>query len=271
MSLHESLVNAEFDSMEHARRVAPPAKPAPTAPSKSRCASLCVSLVLLINTACLVAVLVAVLGARSRVEATLDKVDQIIDEVHSGKPSAGTLQTTNTILSSAAGYFFLGSFDGTITGYLQNLFLYDFVGMAQDLKGFATNVESVFADVNSSSHGEERAFLTGARAVKSIAGAVASAFQNVQGATVAPDQAAMSEGIFRLDGALQFVRSQASAPAWKDAAGICKQFVASMNAVQWYGSWVDADGTTRDWNINSDMHTVLTRVNDICVRLARLQ
>lgn len=274
MSLNEALVkkNAadDFDVME--RRTAPmPAAPS-AAPKKASntAANWCVSIVLFINTACLIAVLVAVMIVRSRVEKTLDSVDTIINEVQSGKPSAGMVSTANTVLSSAAGYFFLGSFDGTIAGFVQNIFLYDFSGMATDFVVFSQRVEAVFADVNSTSYEVNRVILTGARAIKSIASVVQAGFHNVNGATVAPDSAAMSDGIFRVDHIVHWLRSQANTNAFKTAGVVCGDFTQQMERVVWTGSWVDANGVQRTFDIRDGMHSVLIRVKDVCQRLAKL-
>lgn len=230
----------------------------PKTQQRSKWGSVCVTLALAINTLLLVGVLVAVVGVRGRVNETLTKVDQIVDAVESGKPTSSMLEFSNKLLSSATTYFFLGNWDGTVAGFVQDLLRYDFSGFASAYITFANKFGPAFS---SSSDSVDQAIVTAMNAIKSVATQVQS-FQNVN--ANAATNAALSDGLFRLDHMLDFIRSQSNVQSWKDAAGVCQLFSTQLKTITWSGSYVDGNGNTRTWNIQDTMNQVTDKMTSIC-------
>ena len=231
-------------------------------------AATCVTAMLFLNSLLLVAVLVVLFGIKSRVEPAMHKVEKIVSSVESGEPTPELLSFTNKVLSSGAEYFFLGSFDGTLSGYLKDLLRYDFASFAGTVKAFGASVASVFD--SQSERGYEKNLHDAGALVASVAGKVEEGFKGYEGGAPAANPA-LSDGIFRVDHVLDFIKANANATAWRNAATTCKSFSATFSSVAWYGSYEGAGSlSTHTWDWRSSMQSFTEYLNEICGRLEQL-
>jgi hypothetical protein len=253
------------------------AAPTPAPPRRRRVASCLVTAALLANTLLLVAILATVMHIKFRVDDTIDQADNIIQSVKSGEPGPDVVRYTERLFAAATSSFFLGSTDGTVAGFLQDLFRYDFSGMGSNVAAFASKIMATFqaapaptAPCQSANGGlgcVSPHLYNAMAAVQSIAGKIAN-FTNVN--ANASSNPAMSDGLLRLDTLLQWVRNQANATAWKSAASVCNAFTAQVSAVQWYGSFTDSDGVVHTWDARSEIGKLSKSFDEICGRLVNV-
>jgi hypothetical protein len=142
--------------------------------------------------------------------------------------------------------------------------LYNFSGFGNSFASFATKAAVPF---ESATDGISVDITTYLHAIKSIANQVAT-FQNVQGTAVT--NAAMSDGIFRMDHMMEFIRSQADAQSWKDLGTVCNAFATQMEAITWSGSFVDGTGNQKTWDISSTMQTITDKMTEVCSKASQI-
>lgn len=82
--------------------------------------------------------------------------------------------------------------------------------------------------------------------------------------------AAFSNGLFRLDVVLTWIKSQVIAQPWRDAGINCLQFVAHVRSIPWIGQFIDSNGDQTEWDARSQVQSISEPVLKVCEAIAQV-
>eukprot|EP00672_Neobodo_designis_P015652 CAMPEP_0174829314 /NCGR_PEP_ID=MMETSP1114-20130205/1865_1 /TAXON_ID=312471 /ORGANISM="Neobodo designis, Strain CCAP 1951/1" /LENGTH=333 /DNA_ID=CAMNT_0016063057 /DNA_START=65 /DNA_END=1066 /DNA_ORIENTATION=- len=208
------------------------------------------------------------------------------------------------LVQNATTAFFLGSPDGTVSGFLEDLFETDFAGVASSIVPLATKVANKFEERQSSpdctkyvectqwgslqcpNNGPTRwcdnagqvvncgnCPFAEAAEISSKAESVLRRVADVRtvtpvgGNNTAP--AAFSDGLLRLNSVLSWVSKQGDVTSWARAARACNDLADSVDNVNWSGNY-SSNGGSANWDANSQVLSVTSRARQYCSLLGEL-
>eukprot|EP00759_Apiculatamorpha_spiralis_P005060 PhF_6_TR13012/c0_g1_i2/m.20620 len=197
-----------------------------------------------------------------------------------------------------ASEFFLGDVNGGIANFLSNIFSYNFGFFGFQVNQFAQTVNSVvtkkpapsqcFLPKPCTSAGRlecpdgHHEYCSTDHSIVNCAPAACTAPYIAMGSSLtssvanvvaqlspvynpSPNRpAAFSDGVFRLDRLLDWVRNQANYPAWQNSASLCSRLSDAIGGMYWSGTFRHRDGTYRSWDVNQQVQQVLSYVGQVC-------
>jgi len=231
---------------------------------------------LLMTTALFAACVYGVVTFHQTTDAVSNKVDTVLNEFivfnpTTGDvigPSTGLSFTTARLLSDSLKIFFLGSNTGSLAQFVQaSLLTQNIAAVATAITPLATSIRNSF---NSSTDETNLYIASYADLVVSIMDKVRQ-WQPLTNSTNM-DSPAFSDGIFRLDGIIDWVKTQgASGPDLRAAGTLCGQFLIQLGNINWSGTYQNRYGNRETWDANYDIRNVIGDVQPVCQYLAQMQ
>jgi len=85
------------------------------------------------------------------------------------------------------------------------------------------------------------------------------------------DTPAFSEGLFRIDGIIEWIKTQGSSgPDLRTAGVLCNQFLIQLGNINWSGFYNDRNGQRVSWDANNDIRSFVGDVQPVCLSLSQL-
>ena len=260
------------------------------------------TLLLGLNTVLLVALLVL---AGAAYHDVAKKSAAITEVFTSPTPSPVAVAAMSRMAQAVAGDFIFGAADGQVSDFITGVLTTDFGSIARGLYNISTQVESAFQNqvkpiscwypvqcthqgtLTCPSTGRQvycynsneivncatqsclaSSMITGASVTASVANVMLS-FQRVSGVPLGAP--AMSDGVFRLDMFLEWVRAQTVNADWSNAATLCRQVTTRLRQLSWSGTYLNTNGDPVSWEFNNKMDDITQYVDQVCSGLQNLR
>ena len=265
------------------------------------------TLLLGLNTALLFALLVL---AGAAYHDVAKKSAAITEVFTSPTPSPAAVAAVSRMAKAAVTHFILGAADGQVSDFITGVLTTDFASIATAMYNMSTSVQTAFQSqvkpascyapfqcqsvgwVTCPTTGMQAycgyvnqivncatqsclasSVITGASFVASVA-SVMVPFQQVSGMPVSGmplGVPAMSDGVFRLDLFLNWLRAQTVDADWKNAATLCRQATTRLRQLSWIGTYLNTDGNSVSWDINNKIADITQYVDQVCSGLQNLR
>ena len=236
--------------------------------------------------------------------AKLQKVNDLIQDpalVFEANPHLS--HSVATFLREVGSAFFLGSTNGTVSTFVEDIFETDFASVAGSLRPFVSSVANKFAAkqaepqcnsyVQCESYGPlycpngPTRYCNGAGSVVNCGDcpygevvqyattveSILTRVSELQKITPIPGNsapAAFGEGVFRLNSILSWIGNQGNIKSWSDAAKACDELATSVAAVNWSGNYTSHNGGSNHWDANSDVSSVVKQARVYCPVIASI-
>jgi hypothetical protein len=223
-----------------------------------------------------IACVVGVATFHQTTDALNQKVDNVLNDFVVFDPITNNIVgpspqlsfTTAKLMSDSLKVFFLGSSTGSLPQFIQaSIFNEDYASVSTPISQLATSIRNSFAQSPDDTNKQIASY---ADLVVSVAEKVAL-WQRL-GNSSDVSNPAFSDGIFRFDGIIEWIKTQgASGPDVKSAAEVCNMFLIQLGNINWSGSYIDRNGHRTTWDVNSDIRSAIGDIQPVCLYLSRIQ
>jgi len=234
-------------------------------------------LVQLVFTAALLATCITgVVTFHQTTDQLSNKVDSMLNEFVVFDPATGSVVgpsqalsfSTAKWLSESLKIWILGSSTGSIPQFIQaSVLAEDYGAVATALIPLATSIRDSFSSAPDDTN---KQIASAADLVLSILVKVRSwvPLQNSSDIT----NPALSDGLFRLDAIVEWVKSQGrTGPELAAAGSVCTVFLIQLGNINWSGTYTSPNGQPDTWDVNQGMRNFIGDVQPVCTYLSRMQ